>query len=165
MEPYLGEIAIFPYAFIPKDWHACDGSTLPIVQNQALFSLLGVQFGGDGKTTFALPDLRGRVPLGSVKVGQYGGAETVTLTQSTMPGHSHFFQVASAAGDLTTVTKGIYASVQEGKTMYAPPSGTTQSLDPKMMASVGGGGAHSNLQPYTALCYCIAMTGIYPART
>lgn len=164
MEPYLGEIAIFPYAFIPREWHACDGSVLKIIQYQALYSLLGVQFGGDGKTTFALPDLRGRVPIGSAKNGQIGGAETVTLTQSTMPGHNHPFQAASAAGDLTTVTKGIYASVQEGKAMYAPP-GTIQSLDPKMMASVGGGGSHNNLQPYTALCYCIAMSGIYPSRT
>lgn len=170
-EPYLGMIIIVPYNFSPRGWAFCSGQILPIAQNTALFSLLGTTFGGNGQTTFALPDLRGRVSnssgqgpgLSSYDLGQVGGTESVTLTINQMPTHSH--QVtAPASGEDATSSKP--AGNYFGKTPSPIYSATTDNAQTAAIPSslVGGSQPVGILQPYLTLNYCIALEGIFPSR-
>ena len=178
-EPYLGEIKLFAYEKAPKGWHACDGTLLLIQQNSALYSLLGTAFGGDGKTTFALPDMRGRVPVaatapasnppppkGAYSVGLAGGEEAVTLDLAAMPIHQHTLQVSSKAGSGTSLAGMIYAAVPaaDHANLYAPISSQPVAIEPTTVVSTGFSQPHNNMQPFLALCFCIATIGIYPPR-
>ncbi len=166
MDPFIGEIRLVPFAFAPRGWAFCAGQLLPINQNQALFALLGTFYGGDGRTTFALPDLRGRVPVGAdqaagseYQLGSSGGHETVKLTVGQLPSHSH--AVRANRGPATT--KNPAASVPASGGAYA----ATQNVAMKsvMLGKSGGGQAHENRQPYLSLNYIIALQGIFPAQS
>ena len=165
--PYIGEIRLFGGNFAPMGWSFCDGQLLPIAQYDALFNLIGTTYGGDGQTTFALPDLRGRLPLhqsSGYVVGQQGGVEQVTLTTQQIPGHSH--QVAgSAANAATTSPAGNVAATMGAVTTFlygldAPPS----SLAPQSVGVAGGNQPHDNLQPFLCVSFIIALEGIYPTQ-
>lgn len=165
-EPFLGEIRVLSFAFAPRNWALCNGQLLPINQNQALFSLLGTTYGGNGQTTFALPDLRGRVPLHvgpENSLGTQAGAEAVTLTAAELPTHFHSFQ---ASADVASVADPSGATLAKkprfGADVYAAGAATTP-LAPQAIGASGGGQAHSNLQPYTVLNFCIALSGIFPS--
>jgi microcystin-dependent protein len=164
--PYLGEIMLVSFDFAPKGWAECNGQILSISQNQALFALLGTTYGGDGKTTFALPDLRGRVPVhaGSlITLGEKGGEETHAITFAEMPQHSHTFRASSEPGDTTAPAGMILAKEPGGSLIYGTPDGTS-TLSPVSVEPVGGAQPHENRMPYTALRYIIALTGIFPTR-
>jgi microcystin-dependent protein len=166
----LAEIRLFPYNFAPRNWAFCQGQILPISQNTALFSLLGTTYGGNGQTTFALPDLRGRVAvhvgqgpgLSDYDLGQVGGAETVTLTLGQLAPHSHTPNCLNATANKYPPQNNVWAIDAGGNPQY----GTTKAgtMAPGIIGPSGGGQAHNNIQPYLALNYCIAIQGIFPAR-
>jgi microcystin-dependent protein len=165
-EPFLSEIRIMSFAFAPKGWALCNGQLLPINQNQALFSLLGTTYGGDGRTTFALPDLQSRVPMswgaGHI-LGERGGESAHTLSQNEMPGHTHAVQASTAATNGTATPANNYLGGADN--VYLPPSGGSQTtLRPDAVTTVGGSQAHLNMQPYLTLNFCIALQGIFPSQ-
>jgi microcystin-dependent protein len=165
-EPFLSEIRIVSFSFAPKGWAKCDGQLLPINQNQALFSLLGTTFGGNGQTTFALPDLRGRMPMhfgASFVLGQGGGSTAHTLTAAEMPQHAHLqpATTANAAADVDPVA-GIPATAATKP--YRTPTADTMYLDGAPTGARGGSQPHANEQPYLVLNFVIALQGIYPSR-
>ncbi|EIK44576.1 microcystin dependent protein [Cellvibrio sp. BR] len=166
---FLGEIKLLPYNWAPKYWALCAGQLLPINSNQALFSLLGTTYGGDGVTTFALPDLRGRTalhPSPSVPQGAKAGAETVTLTPSNLPQHNHFVAASSAVGDTQLFAGNNIAAAKNAAgdvNLYEPATGL-QALDPATVSSAGGNQPHENRQPSLVMNFCIAIQGIYPSR-
>jgi microcystin-dependent protein len=162
-EPFLAELRLMSFAFAPQGWALCNGQLLPINQNQALFSLLGTTYGGDGRVNFALPDLRGRVPIhfhGDYLLGERGGQEVHTLTQSEMPQHIHFFQANSNSGNTPNPTNNLLAA---SNNLYTAPANLT-TLNPASVSNTGGSQAHENRQPYTVLSYCIALQGIFPSQ-
>jgi microcystin-dependent protein len=162
LEPYLGELRLFPWAFAPKGWSLCQGQILPVQQFQALFSILGVQYGGNGSTTFALPDLRGRVPVhfgNTYTIGQAAGEATHTLTTDEMPNHNH--QV-NASTVIPTESSPANAYWTTNENSYSATSNGT--MNQAAIATAGGSQPHSNTQPYLVLNYCIAITGIFPSR-
>lgn len=164
--PFLGEIRIFGFNFAPRGWAFCSGQLLPIAQNTALFSLLGTTYGGNGQTNFALPDLRGRVPLSmgqgpglsNYTEGEVAGSETVTLIATQMPTHSHIVNANNGAATTTRPSN----SYPAPSGFSATSDGTTEN--PGVIASAGGSQPHENRQPYLALNFCIAMEGIFPSR-
>lgn len=164
--PYLGMIITVPYNFAPRGWAFCNGQILSIAQNTALFSLLGTTYGGNGQTTFALPDLRGRVPissgqgpgLSSYNLGQSAGVENVTLTTDEIPVHTHG---VGATGTFATKNPGGQVPAPGGA--YGSPTDGT-SMDANMVRPTGGSQPHTNIQPYLTLNFCIALAGIYPSR-
>lgn len=162
-EPFLSEIRIMSFNFAPKGWAMCNGQFLPINQNQALFSLLGTTYGGNGQTTFALPDFRARVPVHEGQgftLGQTAGQNAHTITQSEMPQHIHFAFGTGNNGD-TVIPVG---SVLGGGTgVYAGPSSLT-TMSPDSVTNIGGSQPHENRQPYLALTFCIALIGIFPSQ-
>ncbi len=163
-EPFLGEIRLFSFGVIPKNWLPCEGQTLNINQNQALFSILGTTFGGNGTTTFALPDLRGCVPVhtgGNIPWGAFGGEERHTLTVAEMPAHTHQAMGSSGDANAKVAVGKVWASTDQKP--YAA-SGPTGNMSSQALASVGGQ-PHDNMQPYTTVSYCIALQGIWPARS
>jgi len=163
-EPFLSEIRIMSFAFAPKGWAFCNGQTLPINQNQALFALLGTTYGGDGRVTFALPDNRGRTPIHTGNghgLGEMGGEQAHTLTLAETPSHAHLAQASSNNGDTVVPTGAVPASVG-GK--YGPATHLT-GLNPVAVQTVGGSQAHENMQPYLGLNFCIALQGIFPSRS
>jgi microcystin-dependent protein len=169
-EPFLGEIRMFAFNFNPQGWLQADGAVLPISQNTALFSLLGTQFGGDGISTFALPDLRGRVSnhqgqgpgLSEYVVGQAGGAETVTLAREQMPAHAH--RLNGNSSPATTRHPGGAVLAQTTTATYAEaPNGPV--LDAAAIGTTGGGQPVGVLAPYLTLNFCIAVQGIFPSRS
>lgn len=159
---FLGELRLFSFNFNPKGWALCNGQFLPINQNQALFSLLGTQYGGNGQTTFALPDLRGRVAShqGTDTIGTAQGQEVHTITQSEMPAHTHFLTASNSNADIINPGGNMFASFNAG---YAPPNNLV-AITPTTISSVGGSQPHENRQPYTVLSYGICLTGIFPSR-
>jgi microcystin-dependent protein len=174
---FLGEIRMFPFSFAPKGWALANGAMLQVGQNQALFSLLGNRYGGDGRMTFALPDLRGRTPLnfgapqgGSVyQVGSAGGVESVQLSAGQVPAHRHSLTAQTAVGTRGNATGCLVAAVAlddlsppNQRLLYAADTSPLIAIAPGSIGSAGGGGAHSNMQPFTVVNFCISMTGYYP---
>lgn len=175
-DPYIGEIRLFPYQYAPYGWAECDGTILNIQQNTALFSVIGNVYGGDGKTTFALPDLRGRVPVHSsagdnarieIARAEKKGEENHTLSLSETPSHSHAPGASNVAGTSSTTTGNVWAKAAAGHNFYAlATAGNMAAMNPACVeAASGGGQPHSNMQPFLALRYCIAVMGIFPVRS
>jgi microcystin-dependent protein len=170
--PYLGEIRLLSFNFAPKGWAQCNGQLLAINQNQALFSLLGTQFGGNGVQNFALPDMRSRVPVhtdggSSYPIGGVGGVENVALNGNQIPSHIHMAQAVNTQGSLPNPISHLLAQSEgtgQGQPGYVAPSNTTP-LNPASIQPAGGGQPHSNIQPYLAMNYCIATQGIFPSRS
>ncbi len=176
---YVGQLALFPFNFAPVGWALCNGQVLPINQNTALFSLLGTQFGGDGRTNFMLPDLRGRAPIGQgqgpglsvYNIGSAQGVEQVTLNTTTTPSHTHGFPAfattatsSAPSGALLAEGKGAGRGTFAVNTYTAP--GTAVSLAAAQVVPVTGGGLpHNNLQPCLTLNWCIALQGVFPPRS
>jgi microcystin-dependent protein len=164
-EPFLAEIRMMSFNFPPKGWSLCNGALLPINQNQALFSLLGTTYGGNGQTTFALPNLQGRVPIhmgGGHTLGQVGGEPTHTLSMSEMAQHSHTASGTSLTGDNFVPTGNLLAG--SPAQLYGPPTSNLTTLIPSSVTNVGGGQPHQNMQPYLTISYCIALQGIFPSQ-
>jgi microcystin-dependent protein len=165
-EPFLGEVRMTSFNFAPRGWALCQGQLLAINQNQALFSLLGTNYGGNGTTNFALPDLRGRVPIhpGSslaVAVGQAGGVESVALTTNQIPAHNHLMGSVNQATSATPTGNVFAAKPRRGIDVYAvPPANVTINSND----IVGEGERHNNLQPFLAVNFVIALQGIFPSR-
>jgi microcystin-dependent protein len=162
-EPFLAEIRIMSFNFPPKGWAFCNGQLLPINQNQPLFALIGTTYGGNGQTNFALPDLRGNVPIHQGQgflEGNAGGQTAHSLTTSEMPQHIHFLQASTTAGDVPNANNTVLATALN---LYGPPTNLT-TLDPNSVSSVGGSQAHNNMMPYLVLNFCIALQGIFPSR-
>lgn len=178
MDPYLGEIRLFASNFCPSNWHICDGSKLPVSAYEALFSLIGTTYGGDGRTTFGLPDLRGRVPIGQGPgpnltprvVGQSGGSSQVTLVEANMPPHTHTFSVVGSAATTVTISQGAALAQPSGNVAhYVPPSASPAPVPLAMSPSAisvapGGSYPHDNVMPYVAIHYIICVEGLYPQR-
>ena len=163
-EPFMGEIRIMSFNFAPKNWAQCNGQLLPINQNQALFSLLGTTYGGDGRTTFGLPNLQTRVPIHmgqGFTLGEVGGEQAHTLTISEMPAHSHPMSGSTTNADVVSPVDNVLAQSSQ---LYGPSTQVT-SLDPSTNVSTGGSQPHTNLQPYLAPTFCIALLGIFPSQT
>jgi microcystin-dependent protein len=162
-EPFLAEIRLMSFNFPPKGWALCNGQFLPINQNQALFSLLGTTYGGNGQTTFALPDLRGKTPMhmgSGHTLGETGGQEATTLNITQLPTHTH--QAASVnASASTNSPNGAYLAASTA--VYHGPTSLI-SLSPATITTVGGSQAHTNMQPFLALNFCIALQGIFPSQ-
>ena len=171
-DPYLGEIRLVGFNFAPVGWAICAGQLMPISQNTALFSLLGTYYGGDGKVTFALPNLMGNAPmhqgqgpgLSARFIGETGGSETVTLLQSEMPAHTHTLVGSAAEGGDRSPANERFAVGIGGINTYAAPSSLT-SMSPQAIGPAGGNLPHNNLQPFLALTPIIALQGIYPPRS
>jgi microcystin-dependent protein len=162
-EPFLGEVRLMSFNYPPKGWAFCNGQFMPINQNQALFALLGTYYGGNGQTTFALPDLRGRVPVhtgAGHTLGEAAGSPSVTLNVQQLPQHVHFAMASAANANVAAPVNGLMASASG---LYGQPVSLT-SLEPSSVTSVGGSQAHNNMQPYLALNFCIALQGIFPSR-
>jgi microcystin-dependent protein len=165
-EPFLSEIRIMSFGFPPKGWALCDGQLLPINQNQALFSLLGTTYGGDGRVNFGLPNLDGRAPMhmgGGHTLGERGGEQAHTLSISEIPTHTHTAQATSSTGN-QPVPATAYYGVSPSQP-YLPPDNNLGALNPATVASVGGSQAHINMQPYLVLNFSIALQGIFPSQT
>ncbi|WP_326981176.1 tail fiber protein [Chryseobacterium sp. MYb264] len=171
-EPFLGQIAFVPYNFVPKNWAACNGQLLPIVQNTALFSLLGTTYGGNGTTTFALPDMRGRVlvhegqaPGGptTYTMGQAGGSESVTLTVTQMPAHSHTVNAVTTEGNQNIPTNSLPADTKLLDKEYSDATANT-TMKSTMISPTGGNQAHENRPPFLTLKCIISLTGVYPSQ-
>lgn len=163
-EVFIGQVMPVAFNFAPRNFAHCDGQLMAIAQNQALFALLGTQYGGNGTTTFGLPDLRGRTPVHrspTVPIGQAGGREAVALSVAEMPLHDHRAAGTSAGGSLQNPTGGRYGAADEN--LYATP-GAQVALDPQTVATTGSSQPHNNMQPYSALNFCIALSGIFPSR-
>ena len=165
MEPYLGEIRLVSFPFAMRGWAFCDGQLLAIASNSALFSLLGTMYGGDGRVTFALPDLRGRVPQhhGSEQ-GSRGGAATVTLGLAHMPSHAHTLMASDNNTHAVSPDGRLFGSVeQNGLNIFRPQDGSA-SLHASSVTQSGGGNAHDNMQPFAVTNFQIALQGIFPSR-
>jgi microcystin-dependent protein len=166
-EPFRGEVRLMSFVFAPRGWALCNGQLLPINQNQALFALLGTTFGGNGQTTFALPDLRGRTPIhvgnGHI-VGEAGGQQSHTLSIAELPEHTHSVAAsATASGGSATPNANFLGG---GNNAYhAASGGVLTSLRPDTVTSVGGSQAHLNMQPFLTLSFCISLDGIFPSPT
>jgi microcystin-dependent protein len=164
-EPFLSEIRIMSFNFPPKGWALCNGQLLPINQNQALFSLLGTTYGGDGRVTFALPNLRGRVPVhmgAGINLGEVGGQEAHTVTQSELPAHVHFVNCTSSSIVGEDPTNKVYG--RAAGNAYGSATNLV-AMAPQMVSNTGGSQPHENRQPYLVLNFCIALQGIFPSQT
>lgn len=164
-EPFLAEIRLCSFSFPPKGWALCNGQLLPINQNQALFSLLGTTYGGNGSTTFALPDLRGRRAIqdrAGYTLGQVGGEEAHTLSLAELPTHRHVMTCASDLGNQESPVGGYLAS-SSVDVPYAAPNGPSQQASATALAHIGGSQAHENRPPFLVLNYIIALQGIFPS--
>ena len=163
--PYLGEVKIVSFNFPPRGWSQCDGQLLAINQNQALFSLLGTQYGGNGQTTFGLPDFRGRAAthMGQMVIGERGGEAAHTLTGGEMPQHNHFAEGQPATATTGTPNNNFLAGVPTFG--YRGTVGTATTLHPGTITNTGGSQAHENRQPFLVLNFIIALQGVFPSRT
>lgn len=163
-EPFLAEIKIVSFNFAPKGWALCNGQFLPIGQNQALFALLGTIYGGNGQTTFALPDLRSRVPIHTSAdnlLGEQGGVENHTLLTTQVPAHTHALRGRNAIATSATPQNNVLARAANG---YAPAANPTP-MGSNMIGAAGGGQAHNNMQPFLVLNFVIALQGIFPSQS
>jgi len=163
-EPFLSEIRIMSFGFAPKGWALCDGQLLPINQNQALFSLLGTTYGGDGRVNFGLPNLQGRVPIhmgSGHTLGERGGEQGHTLSIAELPTHVHAANATNTNGASALPTGNVLGAFNNA---YTQPAALT-ALDPSSIANVGGSQAHLNMQPFLVLNFCIALQGIFPSQT
>jgi len=169
-EPFIGEIKLFAGNFPPRGWQFCQGQLLSIAQNTALFSILGTTYGGNGQTTFALPDLRGRVPmqpgqgpgLSPRTLGEQAGSETVTLLYNQMPAHTHSLLASNATG-VSSTPEGYYlAAVDPSELAFA--TGTNATMGAASIGAAGGSQPHNNMQPFLCVNFIIAIEGIYPSR-
>jgi microcystin-dependent protein len=171
-EPFVGEIRMFAGNFAPRGWALCDGQLLAVSQNDALFSLLGTIYGGDGRTTFGLPDLRGRVPihqgtgpgLSPRPLGAKAGAEDVTLTTNQLPSHSHPIQATRNLGTAAEPTNRVLAR-STSLDRYIGVTNPTAAMNASSVTSVGGSRSHTNLMPFLCINFIISLFGIYPSRT
>lgn len=172
-DPFVAEIRIFTSYFAPKGWATCDGQLLPIAQFTALFSLLGTYYGGDGRSTFALPDLDGSTPIGAGQgagltqrfLGEIGGEPNVTLLQSEMPFHNHLFQGSTEPGALKAPSPTEFIGRSKGGTIYQSVTNTNMvNMNFQELSVTGNSLPHNNMQPYLTLLYIIAMQGIFPPR-
>jgi microcystin-dependent protein len=164
-EPFIGEIRVFGFGYAPKGWAQCNGQLLAINQNQALFSLLGTYYGGNGTTSFGLPDLRGRTPVfwgNGISLGQAAGEEGHTLIQAEMPMHTHMVNASSNGPSTKSPDGALWANTADVPS-YATGS-PNATMNAAAISSAGGSQAHENRQPYLALNFCIATVGIYPSR-
>ncbi|UBM59616.1 tail fiber protein [Marinilongibacter aquaticus] len=169
-EPYVGEIRMFAGNFAPRSWAFCDGQLLAVSQNDALFSLFGTIYGGDGRTTFGLPDMRGRVPihaghgpgLSSRNLGSKGGVEKVTLTTNQMPSHGHKTKASKALANTASPESAVLATSSQVSLYFADPP--NQNMRTDAIDSVGGSQSHTNLQPFLCINFIVALFGIYPSR-
>ncbi len=170
-EPFIGEIRMFAGNFAPRGWALCDGQLLAISQHDALFSLLGTIYGGDGRTSFALPEMRGRLPihagtgpgLSSRLLGSRAGDENVTVVENELPPHNHGLQVSTAPGELQKPID-MYLASSPTVRMYRPTPSTV-NLDAAMVNNTGGSAPHTNVMPFTCVNFIITLVGIYPSRT
>src|SRR5438132_1023876 len=165
-DPFLGQITIFSFDFPPKGWALCNGQLLPINQNQALFSLLGTMYGGDGRVNFALPDLRGRVSMHEGEghiLGERSGQESVALTIAEMPHHTHVPFSSTAAGTETSPAGKFWARDSGNNAVYSTVGGTV--MHPNAISNAGGNQPHNNLAPELTLNFCIALIGIFPSMS
>ncbi len=171
-EPFIAEIRIFAGNFAPRGWAFCNGQLLPIAQNTSLFSLIGTTYGGDGRTTTALPDLQGRAPmhpgrgpgLSSRRLGERTGSETVALTVSTIPSHTHQMKGASTPSNSNAPSAAATLGRSTGGNAYGPAT-STADMSAGTLANAGGGQPHNNMQPYLAINFIIALVGLYPSRS
>jgi microcystin-dependent protein len=162
-EPFIGEVKIMSFNFPPKGWAQCNGALLPINQNQALFSVLGTMYGGDGRVTFGLPDLQGRVPFGTgggLVIGQRGGEEAHTLNIGELPTHTHGVTASTTAAALGTPVGNFFATPSPN--VYN--SAMSTQMNQAGISPVGGSQPHENMSPYLVLQFCIALVGIFPSR-
>lgn len=162
-EPFLSEVRIMSFVFPPKGWALCNGQLLPINQNQALFSLLGTTFGGDGRVNFALPDLRGSTPIhvgSGHTLGERGGEQAHTLSIAELPTHTHLLNANSGTGSATTPVGAVLAKAPAN--LYGSPTSLV-AMQPSSVLNVGGSQAHLNMQPFLTLSFCIALQGIFPS--
>jgi microcystin-dependent protein len=173
--PFVGEVRMFAGNFAPRGWAMCQGQILSISQNAALFSLLGTNFGGNGTSTFALPNLQGSVPMHQGNgpgltprvVGEVGGEQPVTLLQTEMPAHNHVVNADTGGGTQASPIGGVWAEAKKGKNAanhYAPSSGSNVAMSTGALSATGGNLAHNNMQPYLCVTFIIALLGIFPAR-
>lgn len=163
-EPFLSEIKLVSFNFPPKGWALCNGQLLPINQNQALFALLGTTYGGNGQTNFALPNLRGRVPIhmgNGHTLGEAAGSTSVTVNIQQLPTHIHFVQATNNAANSDDPTNNVFG--QAGANLYAPFA-SAAAMGPAMVSSVGGSQPHNNMMPYLTLNFIIALQGIFPSQ-
>lgn len=171
MPPYIGTIMPFAGNFAPAGWAKCDGSLLPIAENEALYALIGTTYGGDGQETFALPDLRGRVPLHQGQgrglsinvIGEAGGVETVTLTTNQLPAHTHPVAANSGAGTSASPAGGVWAAGPANA--YTASAAANTTMSGAAISASGGGQPHENMLPFLAVNFCIAVEGIYPSQS
>jgi microcystin-dependent protein len=171
-EPFIAEIIMFGGNFAPRGWAFCDGQLLAISQNTALFSLLGTTYGGDGRTTFGLPDLRGRVPihpgtgpgLSTYRLGQKGGTETVQLNVNEIPSHTHTARGTSSRATDQDPAGNVWAKEAVGATAVYASGNADTSLHTSAIANTGGSQGHTNIQPYNCVNFIIALVGLYPSR-
>lgn len=165
-QPYVGEIRMFAGNFAPAGWMFCEGQLLPISENETLFQLLGTTYGGDGESTFALPDLRGRIPIhqgNGFILAETGGVETVTLTVSQIPAHSHPFLASGAAGSQANAANNTVAN-SPNVSIYLEDASTV-NFSPQAIGPVGGSQPHNNFQPYLCVDFIISLFGIFPSPT
>jgi microcystin-dependent protein len=171
-DQFLAEIRIFPFNFAPTGWAMCDGQLMPISQNTALFALLGTVYGGDGKSTFALPNMQGNAPmqpgqgqgLSLRDLGEMSGTENVTLLVSEIPMHTHTLSTSSEPGDNNVPSPNMALAVSAGAFAYVSGSPPLAAMAPQALPPAGGGLPHNNMQPYLTLSFCIALQGIFPQR-
>lgn len=163
--PFIGEVRLFGGTFAPTGWALCNGASLPIAQNEALYSLVGTTYGGDGVTTFALPDLRGRLPMHAAPqfpLGQKAGSEGVTLTTAQLPLHQHQPAAVSASGSTGNPEGALWASASSA--YYATGGSANDAMNAAAVQPAGGGQAHDNLSPFLAVTFIIALDGVYPSQ-
>lgn len=165
--PFIGEIRMFAGNFAPVGWSFCNGALIPISQNDALFNLIGTTYGGDGQSTFALPNLQSRVPIHvgpGFALGQSGGVETVTLTVSQIPAHSHVPQSNSNAGNQNTASGNVWAQSTSGS-LYATTPPPSLAMDPAALGSSGGSQPHDNMLPFLVVNFILSLFGVFPSQS
>lgn len=171
-EPFIGQIMAVGFNFAPRGWAMCDGQLLPISQNDALYALIGTTYGGDGVTTFALPDLRSRIAihqgqgpgLTNRPIGQASGTETVTLTSNQMPSHTHPVSATAVNADKPTPANNIWATEPTTGTFFYGAGPTDSTMSPQTISTAGGNQPHDNLMPYLTMTYVISLFGIFPSQ-